>query len=108
METAPTLFYEYDNETALPVGAKLKVNGNIDDKAIITLPYSGVVKVTEALQFLHITVEAGKVTEAKGIARYSTLLKSLQSRQLGFQAQAWSLVEASERPILKEESSQLR
>lgn len=65
VETAPTLFYEYDNETALPVGAKLKVNGNIDDKAIITLPYSGVVKVTEALQFLHITVEAGKVTEAK-------------------------------------------
>ena len=65
MTTAPTLFYEYDNETALPVGAKLKVNGNIDDKAVITLPYSGVVKVTEASQFLHITVEAGKVTEAK-------------------------------------------
>lgn len=64
---APTLFYEYDSEVALPVGAKLKVAGDIDGNAVITLPYGGVAGITTSAQFLHITVSGGAVTEAKVI-----------------------------------------
>ncbi len=62
---APALFYEYDSDVPLPTGVKIKVSGNIDGDAVITLPYVGVAKVTEASQFLRITVSGGTVTEAK-------------------------------------------
>lgn len=64
---APELFYEYDNEVALPVGVRLKVNGDIGGDAVITLPYGGVARITESSSFLMITVKGGSVTEAKVI-----------------------------------------
>ncbi len=64
---APELFYEYDNQTPLPVGRKMKVSGDIDGNAVITLPYGGVSGVTESSQFLSLTVTGGSVTEAKVI-----------------------------------------
>lgn len=62
---APELFYEYDNEVALPVGVRLKANGDINGDAVITMPYGGVVGITEASQFLIITVKGGAVVETK-------------------------------------------
>ncbi len=65
VKEAPTLFYSYENEVSLPIGAKIKVSGNIDDKARITLVYEGVAGVTEAGQFLELTVVGGAVTNAE-------------------------------------------
>lgn len=62
---APELFYEYDNEVALPVGVRLKANGDINGDAVITMPYGGVVGITEASQFLMITVKGGTIVETK-------------------------------------------
>ncbi len=59
---APTLFYSYNNEVSLPIGSKIKVCGDIDANARITVSYEGVSGVTEASQFLEITVVGGAVT----------------------------------------------
>ena len=58
---APTLFYSYDSEVSLPMGAKIKVCGNIDTEARITVSYEGVAGVTSASQFVEFTVEGGQV-----------------------------------------------
>ncbi len=63
--SAPTLFYEYDNQTGLPLGAHMKVSGDIDGDAVITFPYGGVPGITSASQFLSITVKSGVVTDAQ-------------------------------------------
>lgn len=61
---APTLFYSYDNQVALPIGSKIKVCGSIDSEARITVSYEGIPGVTEAGQFLEITVVGGSVASA--------------------------------------------
>ncbi len=61
---APTLFYSYNNEIALPMGSKIKVCGDINKNARITVSYEGVAGITEASQFLELTVVSGNVTEA--------------------------------------------
>lgn len=63
--STPELFFEYDNEVALPVGVRLKVNGDLNGDAVITLPYGGVEGITTSSQFLLITVKGGKVSETK-------------------------------------------
>lgn len=65
VSVAPELFYSYDNEIALPMGSKIKICGDIDKDARITVSYEGVAGVTEAGQFLEITIVAGKVTDAQ-------------------------------------------
>lgn len=65
--SAPTLFYEYDNDVPLPVGRRIKVSGNIDGDAVITLVYFGVSGVTQSSQFLSLTVKGGAVTDAEVI-----------------------------------------
>ncbi len=62
---APELFYQYESEVALPLGAKIKVNGDINRNARITVAYEGVSGVTSASQFLEITVVGGNVTKAE-------------------------------------------
>ncbi len=64
---APTLFYSYNNEVSLPMGSKIKVCGDIDRNARITVSYEGVSGITEASQFLEITVVGGNVTDAEVI-----------------------------------------
>ena len=59
----PTLFYSYDSEVSLPMGAKIKVCGNIDADARITVSYEGVEGVTTASQFAEFIVVGGAVTE---------------------------------------------
>lgn len=70
---APELFYEYDSEVALPVGVRLKANGDINGDAVITMPYGGVPGITEASQFLIITVKGGAVIETKVVDMTNTL-----------------------------------
>ena len=62
---APVLFYSYDSEVSLPLGAKIKVCGNIDTKARITVSYEGVLGVTTASQFVEFVVEGGQVVSAQ-------------------------------------------
>ena len=61
---APTLFYSYDNQVSLPIGSKIKICGSIDSEARITVSYEGIPGVTEAGQFLEITVVGGSVASA--------------------------------------------
>ncbi len=70
---APELFYEYDSEVALPVGVRIKANGDINGDAVITMPYGGVAGITEASQFLIITVKGGAVVETKVVDMTGTL-----------------------------------
>ena len=62
---APTLFYSYDSDVSLPFGAKIKVCGNIDTDARITVAYEGVAGITSASQFVEFVVNGGKVVDAK-------------------------------------------
>ena len=61
---APVLFYSYDSQVSLPMGAKIKVCGNIDADARITVSYEGVDGITSASQFVEFVVKGGKVVEA--------------------------------------------
>lgn len=70
---APELFYEYDSEVALPVGVRIKANGDINGDAVITMPYGGVAGITEASQFLIITVKGGAVVETQVVDMTGTL-----------------------------------
>lgn len=60
---APVLWYTYNNEVSLPMGAKIKVCGDIDKDATIVVCYEGISGVTSTGNILQITVKAGKVTE---------------------------------------------
>lgn len=62
---APVLFYSYNSELGLPMGSKIKVCGDIDSNARITVSYEGVDGVTTASQFVEFTVEGGVVTKAQ-------------------------------------------
>lgn len=61
---APTLFYKYESEVSLPLGAKIKVIGNIDADACIVVNYEGVDGITSASQILNIVVKGGQVASA--------------------------------------------
>ncbi|MBR5300222.1 MAG: DUF5018 domain-containing protein [Bacteroidales bacterium] len=61
----PTLFYSYASELSLPLGAKIKVCGDIDSEARITVSYEGVAGITSASQFVEFTVSGGQVVDAK-------------------------------------------
>ncbi len=62
VKETPTLYYSYECTEALPAGSKIKVNGNIDDKALIVIPYEGVAGVTSANQFMVFEVVGGAIT----------------------------------------------
>ena len=62
VEEAPVLWYSYNNEVSLPMGAKIRVCGDIDKDATIIVCYEGIAGVTSAGSFLQITVKAGQVT----------------------------------------------
>ncbi len=58
---APALFHSYESDVALPLGSKIKVCGDINKDARITVSYEGVSGVTSSSQFLEITVVDGTV-----------------------------------------------
>ncbi len=57
----PVLFHSYSSEVSLPIGTKIKVCGDIDANARITLSYEGIQSVTTSGQFLEIVIEGGVV-----------------------------------------------
>ena len=59
---APTLFYSFLNDTSLPLGAKMKVIGNIDNDALIVFTNSGVDGVTTSNTITIVTVQGGVAT----------------------------------------------
>ena len=61
---APVLWYTYTNETSLPIGAKIKVCGDIDKEATIVVCYEGISGVTSTGNILQISVKAGQVVDA--------------------------------------------
>lgn len=61
VETAPVLFHSFTNETDVPVGYHIKVHGNIDTDAVITLTHEGVDGVTATSKYTRIVVSAGEV-----------------------------------------------
>lgn len=60
---APVLWHSYNSSVSLPMGAKIKVCGNIDADATIVVNYEGVDGITAAGQFLQITVKDGVVVK---------------------------------------------
>ena len=62
---APVLFYSYESEVALPMGSKIKVCGDINSQARITVSYEGVSGITEASQFVEFVVEGGQVVSTQ-------------------------------------------
>ena len=60
---APILWHTYDSQVSLPMGAKIRVCGDIDADAAITVNYEGVDGITSAGQFLQITVKNGEVVK---------------------------------------------
>ncbi len=62
---APSLFYSFESDVALPAGSKIKVCGDIDKDARITVSYEGIAGVTSASQFIEVTVAGGNVVDCK-------------------------------------------
>jgi hypothetical protein len=60
---APVLWYKYDKTVGLPMGAKIRVCGNIDADATITVNFEGVDGVTSSGQFLQLTVKDGVIVK---------------------------------------------
>lgn len=61
---APVLWYSYHSTVSLPIGAKIRVCGDIDKDATIVVCYEGIEGVTSSGQILQITVKSGQVTDA--------------------------------------------
>ena len=57
----PVLWHSYNSTVSLPMGAKIRVTGNIDTDAAIVVNYEGVDNVTSSGQFLQILVKNGAV-----------------------------------------------
>lgn len=60
---APVLWHTHNKSVGLPMGAKIRVCGNIDADATIIVNFEGVDGVTVSGQFLQITVQNGAVVK---------------------------------------------
>lgn len=64
---APEQFHSFVNESDVPVGHNLKVNGNIDQDAVIILAHEGVDGVTTTSKYTKIVVTAGQVVSTETV-----------------------------------------
>jgi len=64
---APVEFHSFVNETDVPVGFNLKVNGNVDQDAVIILTHEGVDGVTTTSKYTKIVVTGGQVVSTETI-----------------------------------------
>lgn len=62
---APVLFHSFTNDAGLPMGTKMKVIGNIDEDAIITISNEGIDGVTASSKFTSILVRSGAVASVQ-------------------------------------------
>lgn len=65
--TAPVLFHSFTNETDVPVGFHIKVNGNIDGDAVIIMTHEGIAGVTETSKYTRIVVKGGAVESTETV-----------------------------------------
>jgi hypothetical protein len=63
----PELFHSFDNITDVPVGFNVKVHGNIDTDAVITLTHEGIAGVTETSKYTKVVVSGGAVVSTETI-----------------------------------------
>lgn len=61
VSSAPVLFHSFANDTDVPVGFHIKVNGNLDDDAVIILTHEGIAGVTETSKYTRIVVTDGVI-----------------------------------------------
>lgn len=61
VDTAPELYHSFTNTTALPMGAKMKVNGSLDGDALIVITNEGVAGVTESGMITVVEVKGGAI-----------------------------------------------
>lgn len=64
---APVLFHSFDNTNDVPVGYHVKVHGNIDTDAVITLTHEGIMGVTETSKYTRVVVSGGSVVSTETI-----------------------------------------
>ncbi|MBE6216332.1 MAG: DUF5018 domain-containing protein [Bacteroidales bacterium] len=64
---APVQFHSFVNESDVPVGHVLKVNGSIDDDAVIILTHEPVAGVTLTSKFVKIVITDGAVVSTETI-----------------------------------------
>ena len=63
----PELFHSFENTTDVPVGFNVKVHGNIDTDAVITLTHEGIAGVTETSKYTKVVVSGGAVVSTETI-----------------------------------------
>lgn len=61
VKDAPQLFYSFTNTAGLPMGAKMKVIGDVTSNAVIILTNDGVSGVTNSSAFTRIVVKNGEI-----------------------------------------------
>jgi hypothetical protein len=64
---APEQFHSFVNDTDVPVGYNLKVNGNIDQDAVIILSHEGIDGVTATSKYTQIVITGGQVVSTETI-----------------------------------------
>ena len=67
VSVAPEEFHSFVNESDVPVGYNLKVNGNVDQDAVIILSHEGVDGVTTTSKYTKIVVTGGQVVSTETI-----------------------------------------
>lgn len=65
---APTLFYSFTNPSSFPIGAKMKVFGNIDTEALITFTHGGIDGIGETSDVTILKVQGGAVVSVEAQA----------------------------------------
>ena len=65
--SAPEQFHSFVNETDVPVGYNLKVNGNVDQDAVIILSHEGIDGVTTTAKYTKIVITGGQVVSTETI-----------------------------------------
>ena len=67
----PTLYYSFENPSSFPCGSRIKVNGDIDGKAVILLQADGVPGVSEGYTVLVLSVVNGAVADVTDQSLYA-------------------------------------
>ena len=67
VSAAPEQFHSFVNDTDVPVGYNLKVNGNIDQDAVIIIAHEGIDGVTGTGKYTKIVVTGGQVASTETI-----------------------------------------
>ena len=67
VSSAPVEFHSFVNESDVPVGYNLKVNGNVDQDAVIILSHEGVDGVTTTSKYTKIVITGGEVVSTETI-----------------------------------------